>query len=123
MSSMEEHESTTRVSKPEPLVFEVAIEQAQNQDASYSALKARSVVVEIEAQDMLDALTLAPDPADAARREAAELACRIAVQAVEKDLPAGVAPACRPSPMDRLPDGLQVKAPSLHTADASAWLV
>ena len=56
MSSMEEHESTTRVSKPEPLVFEVAIEQAQNQEPNGSSLNGRSVVVEVDSQDLRKAL-------------------------------------------------------------------
>jgi hypothetical protein len=123
MNRIERPERTARSSKPDPLVFEVAIEQAQNQDVNDSGLEARSVVVQVEAQGMLKALALAPDPAEAARREAEEVACQVALQTIEKDLPAGAEPACSPSPMGHLPDGLQGKAPTLYTPGAAAWLL
>jgi hypothetical protein len=105
------------------LVFEVVLNETSNEATDGSRLEGRSVVVEIEAEGLLKALAITPDPAEATRHEAAELACRAAVQTIEKDLPAGVEPACSPSPMDHLPDGLQERAPTLHTPLASAWLV
>jgi hypothetical protein len=123
MNNIERPKRTARASKPGPLVFEIAIEQAQNQDVNGSGLEARSVVVQVESQGMLRPLALAPDPAEAARHEAEEVACEVALQAIEKDLPAGAEPACSPSPMGHLPDGLQGKAPSLYTPGAAAWLL
>jgi hypothetical protein len=77
--------------------FEVAIEQTQNQHVNGSGLETRSVVVPVEAEGILKPSALAPDPAEATRYEAEEVACEVALQTIEKDLPAGVEPACRPS--------------------------
>jgi hypothetical protein len=123
MNSIEHPESTARSSKPDPLVFKVVMEQAQNQDVNGSGLETRSLVVQVEAQGPLKPLALAPDPAEAARHEAEEVACQVALQTIEKDLPAGVEPACLPSLMGHLPDGLQGKAPTLNTPAAAAWLL
>jgi hypothetical protein len=123
MNNIQDPKGTAPLSEPDPLVFEVTLEQAQNQDANGSAPEARSVVVEVDSQDLLKALASTPDPVEATRHEAAELACQVALQTIEKDLPAGVEPACSPSPMPQLPDELQEKAPTLYTPAAAAWLV
>jgi hypothetical protein len=123
MNRIKNPQGTARSSKPGPLVFEIAIEQGQNQDVNGSGLEGRSVVVQVEARGMLKPLALAPDPAEAARHEAEEVACQVALQTIEKDLPAGVEPACSPSLMGHLPDGLQGKVPTLYTPDAAAWLL
>lgn len=123
MNNIEKAGNKARFSEPEPLVFEVTVGQPQNQDANGSGLNAHSVVVEVDSQDLLQALASTPNPVEAARHEAAELACQVAWQAVEKDLPAGIEPVCLPSPMPHLPDELQQKAPTLHTPAATAWLV
>lgn len=123
MNSIQDPKGTAHLSVPDPLVFEVTVEQARNQDADDSGLSARSVIVEVDAQDLLKALASTPNPVEATRQEAADLACQVAVQTIEKDLPAGVEPACSPSPMPHLPDELQEKAPTLYTPDAAAWLV
>ena len=122
MNRIQDPNGTAPVPVPDPLVFEVTLEQAQNQDANGSALSARSVIVEVNSQDLLKALAGTPDPVKATRQEAAELACQVAFQTIEKDLPAGVEPACSPSPMPHLPDELQEKAPTLQTPAAAAWL-
>jgi hypothetical protein len=123
MNRVKNPQGTARSPKPGPLVFEIAIEQGQNQDVNGSGLEARSVVVQVDAQGMLKPLALAPDPAEAARDEAEEVACQVALQTIEKDLPAGAEPACWPSLMGHLPDGLQGKAPTLYTPAAAAWLL
>ena len=50
------------------------------------------MVVEVEAQGLLDALAITADPLDAARHEAETLACQAARQTIQKDLPNGVEP-------------------------------
>jgi hypothetical protein len=114
---------TADVAKPDPLVFEVVVSDPVNREAGDTCLEGRSVVVEVEAVDLLQTLAITADPADAARREAEALACRAALQTVQKDLPEGVEPACSPSQMDHLPDELQGTVPTLRADSASAWLV
>jgi hypothetical protein len=123
MNNIEKPASTAPLSEPDPLVFEVTVEPAPNPDANGSGLNARAVLVEVDAQDLLKTLASAPDPVAATRHEAAALACEVAVQTIEKDLPAGVQPACSPCRLPQLPEELQEMAPTLHTAAAAAWLV
>ena len=123
MNRIDRPQNTTDLSKPGPLVFEVIVNENSNEATDGSRLQDRYVVVEIDAESLRKALAITPDPAEATRHEAAELACRAAVQTVEKDLPAGIEPACSPSPMHHLPDGLQEKAPTLYAPLASAWLL
>jgi hypothetical protein len=114
---------TADVSKPDPLVFEVVFSDPVNREAGDTCLEGRSVVVEVESAGLREALAITADPVDAARREAEALACRAALQTVQKDLPEGVEPACSSSQLDHLPDELQGTAPTLRTDPASAWLV
>ena len=100
-----------------------AVNETLNAPPGDSRQKDRHIVLEIESEGLLKALASAPDPTEAVRRNAEELACQAAIQMIEKDLPARVEPACSPSPLDRLPDALQQKAPTLHSPGASAWLI
>ncbi|HEY0790198.1 MAG TPA: hypothetical protein VGD78_03955 [Chthoniobacterales bacterium] len=123
MNNTENTIITPDLSKAESFVFEVRFEAAANQGAEAFSVGGRSVVVAVEATGLVDASAITADPADAARREAEALACRAALQTVQKELPDGVEPACLPSRMDHLPDGLQGKDPTLRTSPASTWLL
>ena len=105
------------------LIFEVAFEATPNQVTDDPGLMGRSVVVQVESEGLNEVLALTADPADAARHEAEALACRAALQTIEKDLPAGCEPACLSVRVEQLPDKLQGTAPTLHTGPALAWLV
>ena len=106
-----------------PLVFEVAFEAPLSQVTHDSGLTGHSVVVQVESEGLSEAWALTADPAGAARREAEALACRAALQTIEKDLPAGFEPACLAFRVEQLPDKLHGKAPTLHSGPALAWLV
>jgi hypothetical protein len=95
------------------LVFEVAFGAPLNQLTPDSGLTGHSVIVQVESEGLREASALTADPAGAARHEAEALACRAALQTIEKDLPAGCEPACLPFRVEQLPAKLQGKAPTL----------
>jgi hypothetical protein len=123
MNRIDNPENPADSSRLHPLVFEVTFDATLNQLTHDSGLTGRSVVVQVESEGLSEALALTADPAGAARHEAEALACRAALQTIEKDLPAGFEPACLPLWVDQLPAKLQGKAPTLRTGPALAWLV
>jgi hypothetical protein len=85
-------------------------------------LDGHSVLVEVEPEGAV-ATTTPGGSGETARYFAEETARRAAVETIQKDLPEGVQPVCLVVPVDRLPDELRRRAPTLHTCGARAWLV
>ena len=110
MDKVDHAQSRTDLSKANPMLFEVVIDRASKAAAADNRCQqAPRVVVAVEAEGLFNALASTPDPAEATRRAAEELACQAAVQAIEKDLPAEAEPACSPSPINQLPSSSSMR--------------
>jgi hypothetical protein len=102
-----------------PHVFEIVFNPfgASHPEAGGSPFRGRRVIVEVT--DEAPTLRLARE---AHRPFAAEVAHGAALQAVQKDLPHGVEPACSVTLLEGLPDGFGQQRPALYTGCARAWL-
>jgi hypothetical protein len=86
-----------------------------------SHLGDRSIIVEVDPESIVEAMT-SPPSAEAARRYAKELAPQFAMQVVQKDFPHGFEPPCSVMEIDQLPRDLLLHGPKFQGDNFRAWL-
>jgi len=81
----------------------------------------RSIIVEVDSENIVETPTSLPSP-EAARRYAKELAPQFAMQVVQKDFPHGFEPPYSVMEIDQLPRDLHLHSPKFQGDQFRAWL-
>lgn len=116
--------SRISVNKPNLFVFKVTFNDSDGFDPQHGAfsLEGRSAVVAVEPEGMARLMGIRHS-SEVDRYLAEEVAQQTALQTIRKDFAEGFMPRYDLVQLQRLPDELQRRLPTLHAGRACAWLL